>query len=160
MINEITSLARAEKSIVTERKSTSLLISLLSWFRPFLFVMPPPRKILFSGLPPLVENLIPKMLTILLKIWVPTPTNLMVAGFGNILPSIKFFLRKCWLNCLPVSMNLARRGLNIGTSCHFCSSFEESILHFIRDCTVARNFWLKSGLPGSLPNFFSADLHC
>lgn len=37
----------------------------------------------------------------------------MVAGFGNILPSIKFFLWKCWLNCLPVCMNLTHRGLTL-----------------------------------------------
>ncbi|KAL0014579.1 hypothetical protein SO802_001648 [Lithocarpus litseifolius] len=37
--------------------------------------------------------------------------------------------------------------MNIDTGCHACSTSDGSILHVLRDCTVARNFWLRSGLP-------------
>uniref|UniRef100_A0A7N2KYF6 RNase H type-1 domain-containing protein n=1 Tax=Quercus lobata TaxID=97700 RepID=A0A7N2KYF6_QUELO len=37
--------------------------------------------------------------------------------------------------------------MNIDTGCHACSTSDGSILPVLRDCTVAINFWLRSGLP-------------
>lgn len=47
--------------------------------------------------------------------------------------------------------------MDIDTGCHACSTSDGSILHVLRDCTVARNFWLRSGLPGTFSEFFDPD---
>ena len=57
------------------------------------------------------------------------------------LPKIQIFLWKCLLNSLPVSSILAGRGLHISPSCGLCNADQESILHVLRDCYLAKSFW-------------------
>ncbi|GMY32514.1 putative ribonuclease h protein [Fagus crenata] len=74
------------------------------------------------------------------------------------LPKIQIFLWKCLLNSLPVSSILAGRGLHISPSCGFCNADQESILHVLRDCYLAKSFWHEYNFSIFDPDFFSSNL--
>ena len=49
----------------------------------------------------------------------------------------------------------------LGTNFFFPQQYfvqEETILHVLRDCPTARNFWLSMGVPQALNDFLSLDL--
>ncbi|KAF7841337.1 ribonuclease H [Senna tora] len=51
------------------------------------------------------------------------------------------------LNCgLPLRANLAKRGLNLNTSCPFDCSEEETEEHLFKECQFSRSVWLASRL--------------
>lgn len=54
------------------------------------------------------------------------------------------------------NVNKARRHLSSDTACGFCGAHEESLLHFIHDCIIARNIWISIdaslGQCGFFPN--------
>ena len=50
------------------------------------------------------------------------------------------------------------RGINCSRNCPLCYTQEETILHVLRDCPVARQFWLSMGVPQALNDFLTLDL--
>ncbi|XP_075670180.1 uncharacterized protein LOC142639940 [Castanea sativa] len=51
------------------------------------------------------------------------------------------------LHNIPVKSVLADRGINCDKACPMCKLHEETIVHLIRDCEVARDLWCKLGVP-------------
>ena len=56
------------------------------------------------------------------------------------LPKIKHFFWLCNHGSVPVRQVIKARGINCNGICPLCSVQEETILHFLRDCPIARNF--------------------
>ena len=75
----------------------------------------------------------------------------------NIPPKIQYFLWKCAHHSLPVKTTLVRRRIIEAPICDICLNSDETILHVLRDCRVAHQFWLDSGLAPSNP-FFLGDI--
>nr|POE61120.1 putative ribonuclease h protein [Quercus suber] len=74
------------------------------------------------------------------------------------LPKIKIFLWKCLHMSLPVKAILAYRGFGDLGGCDSCTELDESIIHVLRECPIAKNFWVQSSCPISLKQSFSDDL--
>ena len=75
------------------------------------------------------------------------------------LPKIQIFLWwKCLHHSLPVKSVLARRGIEGLGGYEFCSKDDEDILHALRDCPTAQDFWNAALCPTPLLQSFSADL--
>ena len=64
----------------------------------------------------------------------------------NIIPKIQFFLWKCAHASLPVKSVLFHRHISADPLCDICHEREECMLHVLRDCPVARQFWADSGI--------------
>ena len=63
------------------------------------------------------------------------------------LPKIKHFLWLCFHNSIPIKKVLESGGI-IHDACYpLCRNHEESILHTLRFCPVAMNFWQKFRTP-------------
>jgi ribonuclease HI len=62
------------------------------------------------------------------------------------------------MNSLPVSSILAGRGLHISPCCGLCNAGQESILHVLRDCYLAKSFWHEYNFLPFDPDFFSSTL--
>lgn len=61
---------------------------------------------------------------------------------------------------LLCNKNRFKRKLTNDPSCHRCSSgSEESLLHLLRECVIARNVSRSVGGPALYPSFFLRDLH-
>ncbi|KAK9998851.1 hypothetical protein SO802_018454 [Lithocarpus litseifolius] len=73
-------------------------------------------------------------------------------------PKIRMFLWKCMLNYLPINSCLTHRRMLVDDSCRFYFARNESILHVLRDCVIARGFWDQVAIPISQHDFFTADL--
>ena len=74
------------------------------------------------------------------------------------LPNINHFI---WLrlhNSISVRKVIAARGIQCNVVCPICQAQEESILHLLRDCSLAREFWSKVGTPQAVGNFIHLDL--
>ncbi|XP_075649790.1 putative ribonuclease H protein At1g65750 isoform X3 [Castanea sativa] len=74
------------------------------------------------------------------------------------LPKIKHFLWLCCHNSVPVKKVLESRGIIHDACCPLCRNHEETILHTLRDCPVAMNFWQKFGTPQSMSSFMHLSL--
>ena len=74
------------------------------------------------------------------------------------LSKIKHFLWLCCHGSIPVKQVLKGRGINCTMECPLCHMQEESIIHALRDCLVARKFWLSIGVPQALGDFLNLDL--
>ncbi len=75
----------------------------------------------------------------------------------NILPKIQYFLWKCAHHSILVKNTLVKRRIIDDPICDICLNSDETILHVLRDCRVAQQFWLVSGLAPSDP-FFLGDI--
>ena len=74
------------------------------------------------------------------------------------LPKIIHFI---WLglhNSIPVKKVIDARGIQCNVASPICQTHEESILHLLRDCPFAREFWRKIGTPQAVGNFLQLDL--
>ena len=76
----------------------------------------------------------------------------------DILPKITTFLWLCLHNSIPVKEVLASRGIMCDKICPLCKSQEETILHLLRDCELARDCWRKLEVPPMLVSYFSRNL--
>lgn len=74
------------------------------------------------------------------------------------LPKIQYFLWKCLHLSLPVKSILAHRGIAGLGGCDSCHDPDESIVHVLRDCPIAKAFWEGSACPVNLRQSFSEDL--
>ena len=70
-------------------------------------------------------------------------------------PKMHLFIWKCIHNSLPVKNTLHHRGLIENPSCIHYSRVED-ISHVLRDCHVAKRFWIEAGIPANDPEFFSS----
>nr|POE59880.1 putative ribonuclease h protein [Quercus suber] len=59
---------------------------------------------------------------------------------------------------LPVKAILAYRGIGDLGGCDNCTELDESIIHVLRECPIAKKFWVQSSYPISLKQSFSDDL--
>lgn len=73
-------------------------------------------------------------------------------------PRIKFFLWLCSHYSILTREVLGLRGSSLDLSCPVCGLHLESILHTLRDCHIAKNFWIDLGIQGSTLDFFSVNL--
>jgi len=56
---------------------------------------------------------------------------------------IRFFLWLVGHDCIMSNKNRARRGLTVDPSCQNCPGIDETTLHILRDCPIARVIWEK-----------------
>lgn len=64
----------------------------------------------------------------------------------------------CFHKSIATRECLASRGISVDTSCPICQQAPESILHTLRDCTVAANCWHNLGVDAIGVDFFSLNL--
>lgn len=76
------------------------------------------------------------------------------------LPKVQMFLWKCLHHSLPVKNVLSDRGITELRGCDSCLEDRESILHVLRECPIAQNFWRMAGYPPELRDSFSLELDC
>ena len=83
--------------------------------------------------------------------------NLEIPGFHgkwiwkiHTLPKIKIFLWKCLHMSLPVKAILTHHGIGSLEGCDSCTELEESIIHVLSDCPIAKYFWEHSSYLDSL----------
>ena len=55
------------------------------------------------------------------------------------------------MNYLLINNLLTHRGMLVDDSCKLCFARNESILHVLRDCVIARGFWDQVSIPISWP---------
>ena len=65
------------------------------------------------------------------------------------LPKVKCFLWKCCYSSISVQALLNERGMDIPLACPMCNAESETIIHALRDCSIAQRFW----------NSFSPPIH-
>ncbi|KAK7817050.1 putative ribonuclease h protein [Quercus suber] len=75
----------------------------------------------------------------------------------DVLPKIISFLWLCVHGSVPVKSVLAGRGINCSKTYTLCSRHEETIIHLLRDCEVARDLWFRLGVPTSHINSFNEN---
>ena len=74
------------------------------------------------------------------------------------MPRIKHFFWLCHHGSIPVRQVPISRGISCNTGCPLCHRQEESISHALRDCPVARKFWVYLGVPQAFANFLCLNL--
>lgn len=70
-------------------------------------------------------------------------------------PKMHLFLWKCIHNSLSVKNALHHIGLIENPSCIHCSRVED-ISHVLKDCHIAKSFWIEAGILVNDPEFFSS----
>ncbi|KAK7820641.1 putative ribonuclease h protein [Quercus suber] len=76
----------------------------------------------------------------------------------NTLPKIQCFIWKCYLHSLPVKELLVARGIAENGVCEYCGLGSESIIHVLRDCSFAKNFWTNLNNTLCDEDFFRSEL--
>lgn len=79
-------------------------------------------------------------------------------GYGNWIPKIANFLWLCMHNSIPVRDVLATRGINCNRVYLVCKRQDHTIVHLLRDCRVAREFWRRLEVPPSHVSSFTENL--
>ena len=74
------------------------------------------------------------------------------------LPRISYFLWLCHLDSVPVREVIAARGVNCDIKCPLCRNSNESILHLLRECPFALDFWRKLGVLATLVSSYRTNL--
>lgn len=67
----------------------------------------------------------------------------------------KVHLWKISQNALVTNLFRFSRGISSSSGCPMCGSGEESMLHLLRDCVVAKQVWSIIS-PNLVPSFFTA----
>lgn len=76
----------------------------------------------------------------------------------NTLPRVQSFIWMCYHRSIATCECLASKGIQVSTSCLLCHQAFKTIIHTLRDCSLASRCWQILGM-GELPsNFFSMDL--
>ena len=74
------------------------------------------------------------------------------------LPKIKCFLWQCIHKSIPAREVLDARGLVVPISCPLCNAEVESIIHILRDCPLAKEFWNSFPIPIHSCTFYGTNL--
>ncbi|KAF7827592.1 reverse transcriptase [Senna tora] len=69
---------------------------------------------------------------------------------------MKFFIWLVLNESLPTNSLRARRGMSASNICRRCNMVEETCIHCLRDCPVAKHTWVHFDF-GTVPNFFTMD---
>ena len=75
----------------------------------------------------------------------------------NVLPRVQFFIWMCLHNSIATRECLAARGIPVNTFCPICHQALETIIHLLRDCSFAVNYWQNLGA-NSRADSFSMNL--
>ena len=70
-------------------------------------------------------------------------------------PRIMFFIWLCWHNSVPTCEVLGSRGFTLDSSCSICYQGTESLIHILRECSYAKSFWSKQGIPTKCKGSFA-----
>lgn len=62
-------------------------------------------------------------------------------------PRIMFFIWLCQHNSVPICEVLGSRGFTLDSSCSICYQGIKSLIHILRECSSAKSFWSKLGIP-------------
>jgi hypothetical protein len=73
------------------------------------------------------------------------------------LPKIQLLLWKCFHHSLPVKESLLKRGIILDPMCDICHADNESLIYVLRDCSMARNFWIEAGNSQLNSDFFDSN---
>ncbi|KAL0013187.1 hypothetical protein SO802_000256 [Lithocarpus litseifolius] len=63
-----------------------------------------------------------------------------------------------WITCIPVRSVLTGRGIEVPVSCLLCDEGPENVIHVLRGCCVAREFWDSFPPPLSAAVFYETNL--
>ena len=74
------------------------------------------------------------------------------------IPKILCFIWQCYFNSIPVRSVLAGCGMEVPVSCLLCDKGPESVLHVLRDCCVAHEFWNSFPPPFLAAVFYETQL--
>ena len=72
----------------------------------------------------------------------------------SIFSRLKFFLWLCFYSSIPTKEVLGLRGFNLDNTCDLYEVGMKSIIHVLRDCSVAREVWRNLGIDDARQNFF------
>lgn len=61
-------------------------------------------------------------------------------------PKVRFFIWKALRGAIPVAGVIGRRIPGVSKQCKICGNGEESVVHMLFQCTVARTVWFTSPL--------------
>ena len=61
-------------------------------------------------------------------------------------PRIKFFPWLCFHSSIPTKEVLGSRGFNLDNTCDLCGVGVESLIHVLRDYSMAREVWRNLGI--------------
>lgn len=76
----------------------------------------------------------------------------------NTLPRVQSFIWMCYHRSIATCECLASRGIQVDIYCPLCHQAPETIIHILKDCSLASRCWQVLG-EGDLPSdFFSMDL--
>ena len=70
-------------------------------------------------------------------------------------PKITFFIWLCRHNSVPTCKVLGSRGFTLDSSCSICYQGTESLIHILRECSYAKSFWSKRGIPTECKGSFA-----
>lgn len=65
---------------------------------------------------------------------------------AKVLPRVKLFAWRACLDALPTRLGISKRVTGYDGFCGACNKDDESFLHTLRDCVLAREVWGKSAL--------------
>ena len=74
------------------------------------------------------------------------------------IPKILCLIWQCYYNSILVRSVLVGRGMEVPVSCMVCDEGPKSVLHVLRDCCVAREFWNSFPPPLSATVFYETHL--
>ena len=72
----------------------------------------------------------------------------------SIFSRLKFFLWLCFYSSIPTKEVLGLRGFNLDNTCDLYEVGMKSIIHVLRDCSVAREVWRNLGIDDARQDFF------
>lgn len=65
---------------------------------------------------------------------------------AKVLPRVKIFVWRACQNALPTRLGISRRVAGYDGVCCVCSRDDESVIHALRDCVLAREIWSRSDM--------------
>ena len=73
------------------------------------------------------------------------------------IPKIKCFIWQCCHLSIPTRSMLNARGMNLPNHCPLCNEGIESIIHLLRDCPLAKDFWNSLQPPMAFDAFYGTN---
>ena len=73
------------------------------------------------------------------------------------IPKIKCFIWQCCHLSIPTRSMLNTRGMNLPNHCPLCNEGVESIIHLLRDCPLAKDFWNSLQPPMAFDVFYGTN---
>ncbi|XP_057802954.1 uncharacterized protein LOC131018247 [Salvia miltiorrhiza] len=64
----------------------------------------------------------------------------------DVIPKVKLFMWRCFVNAIPTTEALGKKGIEVDVLCRRCGIGVESLEHALRDCEWVRYLWAMSPL--------------